>query len=144
MTHPLANITFGHSDTTLMSISSYFRTNYQFKKFLKFQFSDIYLLSYHQYTVVGSSFKNCAIFQAVNLSFQELGHPYQLKQFLVVLQKLIRCESLQLMDNGLTDLSSIYLPRYGLHVTALGLVRAYLMKPDQCWARDQVRVEKHS
>ena len=49
--------------------------------------------------------------EAVNLSFQELGHPFQLKQFLAVLQKLIRCESLQLMDNGLTDLSRIYLPR---------------------------------
>ncbi|CAB3979275.1 leucine-rich repeat-containing 46-like isoform X1 [Paramuricea clavata] len=49
--------------------------------------------------------------EAVNLSFQELGHSFQIKQFLAVLQKLIRCESLQLMDNGLTDLSSIYLPR---------------------------------
>ncbi|XP_046850167.1 leucine-rich repeat-containing protein 49-like [Xenia sp. Carnegie-2017] len=49
--------------------------------------------------------------EAVNLSFQELGHSYQLRQFLAVLQKLIRCESLQLMDNGLTDLRNIYLPR---------------------------------
>lgn len=49
--------------------------------------------------------------EAVNLSYQELGHSYQLKQFLAVLQKLIRCESLQLMDNGLKDLSSIFLPR---------------------------------
>ncbi|XP_028394095.1 uncharacterized protein LOC114518319 [Dendronephthya gigantea] len=49
--------------------------------------------------------------EAVNLSFQELGHSFQLKQFLSVLQKLIRCESIQLMDNGLTDLSTIYLPR---------------------------------
>lgn len=49
--------------------------------------------------------------EAVNLSYQDLGHPYQKKEFQRVLRRLIRCEHIQLIENSLTDLSSILLPR---------------------------------
>lgn len=46
--------------------------------------------------------------ECVNLSYQDLGHPYQMKEFLKVLRRLIRCEYIELMDNGLSDLSTVY------------------------------------
>lgn len=46
--------------------------------------------------------------ECVNLSYQDLGHPYQMKDFLKVLRRLIRCEYIELMDNGLSDLSTVY------------------------------------
>ena len=52
------------------------------------------------------------IFQSVNLSYQDLGHPYQKKEFQRVLRRLIRCEHLQLIENSLTDLSTVFLPRF--------------------------------
>ncbi|KAJ1087884.1 hypothetical protein NDU88_001043 [Pleurodeles waltl] len=47
----------------------------------------------------------------VNLSFQDLGDPYQQKNFYGILRRLIRVERLWLVDNSLTDLSAIRLPR---------------------------------
>jgi len=49
--------------------------------------------------------------ECVNLSYQDLGHPYQMKEFLKVLRRLIRCEYVELMDNGLSDLSTVHLSR---------------------------------
>ncbi|XP_072247860.1 uncharacterized protein [Leuresthes tenuis] len=47
----------------------------------------------------------------LNLSYQDLGDPYQRENFLRILRRLIRVEKLQLIDNSLTDLSSVRLPR---------------------------------
>lgn len=49
--------------------------------------------------------------QELNLSYQDLGDPFQQENFLRILQRLIRVEKLQLVDNSLTDLSSVRLPR---------------------------------
>ncbi|KAK3754507.1 hypothetical protein QZH41_019349 [Actinostola sp. cb2023] len=49
--------------------------------------------------------------ESVNLSYQDLGHPFQKKEFLRVLRRLIRCEQIQLIEDSLTDLSSVTLPR---------------------------------
>ncbi|XP_015216129.1 uncharacterized protein [Lepisosteus oculatus] len=47
----------------------------------------------------------------LNLSYQDLGDPYQLENFTRILRRLIRVERLQLVDNCLRDLSSVRLPR---------------------------------
>ncbi|XP_032233773.1 acidic leucine-rich nuclear phosphoprotein 32 family member A [Nematostella vectensis] len=60
--------------------------------------------------------------ESVNLSYQDLGHPFQKKEFLRVLRRLIRCENIQLMDNALKDLNSVGLPR----CTHLYLQRNYI------------------
>lgn len=55
--------------------------------------------------------------QELNLSYQDLGDPFQQKNFLRILCRLIRVEKLQLIENSLTDLSSVRLPRYEPHTT---------------------------
>ncbi|XP_033970358.1 uncharacterized protein LOC117469968 [Trematomus bernacchii] len=47
----------------------------------------------------------------LNLSYQNLGDPFQKENFLRILRRLIRVENLQLVDNSLTNLSSVRLPR---------------------------------
>ncbi|XP_068441595.1 uncharacterized protein [Clinocottus analis] len=47
----------------------------------------------------------------LNLSYQDLGDPFQQENFLRILRRLIRVEKLQLVDNSLTNLSSVRLPR---------------------------------
>ncbi|XP_046891822.1 uncharacterized protein LOC124477819 [Hypomesus transpacificus] len=62
----------------------------------------------------------------LNLSYQDLGDPYQQENFLRILHRLIRVEELQLVNNALTDLSSIRLPRcksLNLHRNHLTSVR---------------------
>ncbi|XP_072427788.1 uncharacterized protein [Chiloscyllium punctatum] len=54
------------------------------------------------------NWENCL---EVNLSYQGLGDSYQLENFYKILCRLIRVEKLQLVDNFLTDLSSVRLPR---------------------------------
>ncbi|NXV88069.1 AN322 protein, partial [Calonectris borealis] len=54
------------------------------------------------------NWENCA---ELNLLFQDLGDPYQVENFRRILQRLIRVEKLWLVDNSLTDLSAIRLPR---------------------------------
>ncbi|XP_046780209.1 leucine-rich repeat-containing protein 46 isoform X1 [Gallus gallus] len=54
------------------------------------------------------NWENCA---ELNLSFQDLGDLYQVENFRRILQRLIRVEKLWLVDNSLTDLSAIRLPR---------------------------------
>uniref|UniRef100_A0A674BS72 Uncharacterized protein n=1 Tax=Salmo trutta TaxID=8032 RepID=A0A674BS72_SALTR len=49
--------------------------------------------------------------QEMNLSYQDLGDPFQQENFSRILRRLIRVERLQLINNSLTDLSSICLPR---------------------------------
>lgn len=49
--------------------------------------------------------------ECVNLSYQDLGHPYQMKEFLKVLRKLIRAEMIELLEDSLSDLSSVCFPR---------------------------------
>lgn len=50
--------------------------------------------------------------QELNLSYQDLGDPFQQENFLRILRRLIRVEKLQLVDNSLTNLSSVRLPRF--------------------------------
>lgn len=52
-----------------------------------------------------------ALSQELNLSYQDLGDPYQLENFVRILRRLIRVEKLQLIDNSLINLSSVRLPR---------------------------------
>uniref|UniRef100_A0A671LRP3 Uncharacterized protein n=1 Tax=Sinocyclocheilus anshuiensis TaxID=1608454 RepID=A0A671LRP3_9TELE len=54
------------------------------------------------------NWENCVV---LNLSYQDLGDPYQLENFIRILRRLIRVECLQLVDNALRDLSSVRLPR---------------------------------
>lgn len=49
--------------------------------------------------------------ESANLSYQDLGDPFQKKEFLRVIRRLIRCEHIQLIEDSLQDLSSVYLPR---------------------------------
>lgn len=49
--------------------------------------------------------------QELNLSYQDLGDPFQRDNFLRILRRLIRVEKLQLVSDWLTDLSSVRLPR---------------------------------
>uniref|UniRef100_A0A096LX62 U2A'/phosphoprotein 32 family A C-terminal domain-containing protein n=1 Tax=Poecilia formosa TaxID=48698 RepID=A0A096LX62_POEFO len=53
------------------------------------------------------NWENCL---ELNLSYQNLGDPYQRENFFRILRRLIRVEILQLIDNSLTDLSSVRLP----------------------------------
>ncbi|XP_070947310.1 protein phosphatase 1 regulatory subunit 7-like isoform X2 [Macaca nemestrina] len=46
----------------------------------------------------------------LNISFQDLGDPYQVENFNRILRRLIRVETLWLVDNSLVDLSAIRLP----------------------------------
>ncbi|XP_040104269.1 uncharacterized protein LOC120869210 [Oryx dammah] len=46
----------------------------------------------------------------LNLSFQDLGDPYQVENFNRILRRLIRVETLWLVDNSLVDLSALRLP----------------------------------
>lgn len=48
--------------------------------------------------------------EKINLSYQDLAQPYQVRAFNRVLNKLIRAETVELIENGLSDLSSVYLP----------------------------------
>ena len=70
-----------------------------------------FLKNLHPLFVV-MKFFSFLFFQSVNLSYQDLGHPYQKKEFLRVLRRLLRCENLQLMENSIQDLSSVLLPRW--------------------------------
>ncbi|XP_029629896.1 uncharacterized protein LOC115206859 [Salmo trutta] len=54
------------------------------------------------------NWENCV---EMNLSYQDLGDPFQQENFSRILRRLIRVERLQLINNSLTDLSSICLPR---------------------------------
>ncbi|XP_013868245.1 uncharacterized protein LOC106520603 [Austrofundulus limnaeus] len=54
------------------------------------------------------NWENCL---ELNLSYQDLGDPYQQENFFRILRRLIRVEKLQLIDNSLTNLSSVRLPR---------------------------------
>ncbi|KAM6987346.1 uncharacterized protein LKV04_010174 [Tautogolabrus adspersus] len=54
------------------------------------------------------NWENCL---ELNLSYQNLGDPFQQENFLRILRRLIRVEKLQLIDNSLTNLSSVRLPR---------------------------------
>uniref|UniRef100_A0A671YCV2 Uncharacterized LOC115596727 n=1 Tax=Sparus aurata TaxID=8175 RepID=A0A671YCV2_SPAAU len=58
------------------------------------------------------NWENCL---ELNLSYQDLGDPFQQENFLRILRRLIRVEKLQLVDNSLTNLSSVRLPRYEPH-----------------------------
>ncbi|XP_034719117.1 uncharacterized protein LOC117938564 [Etheostoma cragini] len=54
------------------------------------------------------NWENCL---ELNLSYQDLGDPFQQENFLRILRRLFRVEKLQLVDNSLTNLSSVRLPR---------------------------------
>lgn len=53
--------------------------------------------------------------QELNLSYQDLGDPFQWESFLRILRRLIRVENLQLVSDSLSDLSSVRLPRLKPH-----------------------------
>uniref|UniRef100_A0A8C9AMN2 Uncharacterized protein n=1 Tax=Prolemur simus TaxID=1328070 RepID=A0A8C9AMN2_PROSS len=50
------------------------------------------------------------LLQNLNISFQDLGDAYQVENFNRILRRLIRVETLWLVDNSLVDLSAIRLP----------------------------------
>ncbi|XP_029374219.1 uncharacterized protein LOC115053552 [Echeneis naucrates] len=54
------------------------------------------------------NWENCL---ELNLSYQDLGDPFQKANFLRILRRLIRVEKLQLVNNSLTNLNSVCLPR---------------------------------
>uniref|UniRef100_A0A3Q3VR14 U2A'/phosphoprotein 32 family A C-terminal domain-containing protein n=1 Tax=Mola mola TaxID=94237 RepID=A0A3Q3VR14_MOLML len=60
------------------------------------------------------NWENCL---ELNLSYQDLGDPFQQRNFLRILRRLIRVETLQLVDNSLTNLNSVHLPRHGLFLS---------------------------
>nr|XP_029512609.1 uncharacterized protein LOC115127109 [Oncorhynchus nerka] len=69
------------------------------------------------------NWENCV---ELNLSYQDLGDPFQQENFSRILRRLIRVERLQLINNSLTDLSSICLPRcrsLNLHRNHLTCIR---------------------
>ena len=51
-----------------------------------------------------------SVLQSVNLSYQDLGDAYQLKELQRCLRRLVHCTHLQLTDNCLTDLGRVTLP----------------------------------
>ena len=53
----------------------------------------------------------CDCPQNANLSYQELQHTYQRDNFLRLLRRLMRVESLILIEDNLVDVSSVSLPR---------------------------------
>ncbi|XP_026107595.1 protein tilB homolog [Carassius auratus] len=76
------------------------------------------------------NWENCAV---LNLSYQDLGDPYQLENFIRILRRLIRVERLQLVDNALRDLSSVRLPRckiLNLHRNNLTSIRKLPKVPE--------------
>ncbi|XP_037124619.1 uncharacterized protein LOC119133069 [Syngnathus acus] len=54
------------------------------------------------------NWENCL---ELNLSYQDLGDDFQEQNFLRILRRLIRVEQLQLVNNSLSNLSSVCLPR---------------------------------
>ncbi|KAI2653353.1 Neuroserpin [Labeo rohita] len=71
--------------------------------------------------------------RVLNLSYQDLGDPYQLENFIRILRRLIRVERLQLVDNALRDLSSVRLPRckiLNLHRNNLTSIRQLPKVPE--------------
>uniref|UniRef100_A0A8C2Q5U1 Uncharacterized protein n=1 Tax=Cyprinus carpio TaxID=7962 RepID=A0A8C2Q5U1_CYPCA len=73
---------------------------------------------------------NCVV---LNLSYQDLGDPYQLENFIRILRRLIRVERLQLVDNALRDLSAVRLPRckiLNLHRNNLTSIRQLPKVPE--------------
>lgn len=58
-----------------------------------------------------SKLEKWEICECVNLSYQDMGHPYQMKEFLRVLRRLLRADTIELIDNSLSDLSSVTFPR---------------------------------
>uniref|UniRef100_A0A8C1VE96 U2A'/phosphoprotein 32 family A C-terminal domain-containing protein n=1 Tax=Cyprinus carpio TaxID=7962 RepID=A0A8C1VE96_CYPCA len=76
------------------------------------------------------NWENCVV---LNLSYQDLGDPYQLENFIRILRRLIRVERLQLVDNALRDLSSVRLPRckiLNLHRNNLTSIRKLPKVPE--------------
>uniref|UniRef100_A0A673K593 U2A'/phosphoprotein 32 family A C-terminal domain-containing protein n=1 Tax=Sinocyclocheilus rhinocerous TaxID=307959 RepID=A0A673K593_9TELE len=76
------------------------------------------------------NWENCVV---LNLSYQDLGDPYQLENFIRILRRLIRVERLQLVDNALRDLSSVRLPRckiLNLHRNNLTSIRQLPKVPE--------------
>lgn len=46
-------------------------------------------------------------FQVVNFSYQDLGHDYQFKSFMRIMNKLKNCEDLNLVDDSLRSLRNL-------------------------------------
>ncbi|XP_039097878.1 uncharacterized protein LOC120238278 isoform X4 [Hyaena hyaena] len=66
----------------------------------------------------------------LNLSFQDLGDPYQVANFNRILRRLIRVENLWLVDNSLVDLSAIRLPRVFSCLPNLKMLDGILKLPE--------------
>ncbi|XP_055029331.2 uncharacterized protein [Misgurnus anguillicaudatus] len=76
------------------------------------------------------NWENCV---ELNLSYQDLGDPYQLENFTRILKRLIRVERLQLVNNSLKDISSVRLPRckiLNLHQNGLMSIRQLPKVPE--------------
>eukprot|EP00794_Sanderia_malayensis_P015448 gene15448-17030_t len=48
--------------------------------------------------------------ECVNLSYQDLGHRYQWKEFYHILRRLVRCSEIELIEDSLTDLHTVAFP----------------------------------
>ncbi|XP_002123347.2 putative U2 small nuclear ribonucleoprotein A' [Ciona intestinalis] len=58
-----------------------------------------------------SKYENWKKATVVNFSYQDLGHDYQVKNFVRVLKSLESCVQLNLVDNSLADLKAVQLPK---------------------------------
>lgn len=58
-----------------------------------------------------SKLEKWEVCECANLSYQDMGHTYQTKEFLRVLRRLLRAETIELIENSLSDLSSVTFPR---------------------------------
>lgn len=65
----------------------------------------------------------------VNLSYQELGDVYQVQMLNSTLKKLLRCESLVLIDNRITDLASYTFPCVGTLNVSLNMLSSFEQLP---------------
>ncbi|XP_021114475.1 uncharacterized protein LOC101716644 [Heterocephalus glaber] len=68
----------------------------------------------------------------LNISFQDLGDPYQVENFRRILRRLIRVETLWLIVNSLVDLSTIRFPRVFSCLPNLKMLDGILKLPEDC------------
>lgn len=58
-----------------------------------------------------SKMENWSKLETVNFSYQDLGHNYQMRNFMRIMRSLKNCKHLQLVDNSLSTLSQVNLSR---------------------------------
>jgi len=61
--------------------------------------------------IKNSKMENWIYAEKVNFSYQDLGHAYQINNFMRILKTLKSCKELQLVDNSISDLHNLELPK---------------------------------